>query len=161
MKLANSKEHEWAMNSAATTSVQSKFRWNLHGPHPPRDPALLSPANAFQHLVPIVLTLLQIPFTCSVHICHKCKESWIRSTPSVSIFNRRKGKRKVKRKEAAAEAPAVTVPSCRLDPTGDTPWQPCMPLSISQGCNTHWICCTAAQPNLWGEPCEKGQTGSW
>ena len=54
----------------------------------------------------------------------------------------------------------VSLPLRRSDPTGDTPWQPRRPRSISQGCKMHWICCTAAQPSPWGEPCGKGPTGS-
>lgn len=63
-------------------------------------------------------------------------------------------------KEAAAAASTVSLPSRRSDPTGDTPWQPRRPRSISQGCKMHWICCTEAQPSPWGEPCGKGPTGS-
>ena len=61
-------------------------------------------------------------------------------------------------KEAAAST--VSLPSRRSDPTGDTPWQPRRPRSISQGCKTRWICCTEAQPSPWGEPCGKGPSGN-
>lgn len=55
--------------------------------------------------------------------------------------------------------PAVPIPSRRLDPTGDIPWPPQRPHSISRGCKMHWICCTAGRPAPWGEPCQKESTG--
>lgn len=77
-----------------------------------------------------------------------------RCIPRTSTLTRRKKNKQRKRREAAT----ATIPSHRLGPIGDTPWQQEKPRSISQGCKMHWIYCTTAQPIPEREPCEQEQT---